>query len=49
MDASKRRDDCKWREEWGPDQPLETRFVLVEDELRTENSNAASLLVSVLH
>lgn len=49
MDASKGGDDCEWREERGPDQPLQTRFALVEDELRTEDSNAASLLVYVLH
>lgn len=48
VDASKGRDNCEWREEWGPNQPLETRFVLVKNELRANNSNA-SLQIHVFH
>lgn len=35
MDASERRDDGKWREKWGSDEPVNsgTRFCSVEEEL----------------
>lgn len=34
MDAFDGGDDREWREEWGSDQPLEARFMLVEYEFR---------------
>lgn len=41
MDASDGGDYGEWREEWGSDKPLETRFVFVrEEKLCAQNSYA---------